>query len=224
MVDILLVTTVFLWVACCRAATPASPGDQSLNPSTGPEWQAYFVIDQQAGGVVGRAPLAPLSLASATNTYSTTFQSPAATCTMLEDALTQMFKVDVVRIAAPFDDYDFGRSGIDCQLTVVRHSTDPEDFLTIADDLKAVLMELGWQEDLTYIAYGPSETSLAFRKNDQSGLLGVGWQPSAELSCLKGQPDTGQRAYELRLYTISFSFTVAPLMSDDRSEPIAMSK
>lgn len=135
-----------------------------------------------------------------------------ATCARLQSAATEIFEGAVTEIETPFREADLGLLGINCQLIVLNGEwTAADDYLLIADAFKHELEAHGWLEDPTFIAYGPTETTLAFTKDNNSGLLHVGWQPVPHTNCVF-IPSTAicQFKPELRLYTVTFEFTVTP--------------
>ncbi|MDX1522887.1 MAG: hypothetical protein R3264_14765, partial [Anaerolineae bacterium] len=63
-----------------------------------------------------------------------------------------------------------------------------------------------WQEDPTYIAYGPNQITLAFINGNNSGILEVGWQPATEADCIAHRPAAVcQVKANHRLYTVTFT-------------------
>ena len=138
------------------------------------------------------------------------------TCETLQGMVSRLLDVEVTKTETPFADADLGLSGIDCNLTFPRSSTEDEDYLIIAQEVKADLETQGWHEDPTFIAYGPNEISLALTKNEQSGILTVGWQPATTPSCATKRALTICKM-ESRLYQVNFNFTIAPLGEDETS-------
>ncbi len=134
-----------------------------------------------------------------------------ATCDSLRSAATEIFEREVTRTATPFHDSDLDLDGVDCRLSVLGQPTEARAFTTIIDAFQQEVEAQGWVEDSTFVAYGPTETTYAFNKGSDSGLLTVGWQPAPHTNCVFDQT-TSVCHYqpELRLYTVTFNFTVSP--------------
>lgn len=138
------------------------------------------------------------------------------TCATLFAEVTDMFGRRVTKTETPFTDTALGLTGLDCQLTVVRASSEPDDYVAIAQDLKASLEAAGWREDESYVAYGPSELTLALQQADNSGMLTVRRQAIDSTTC-RGDRSTATclEGSNPHRYQITFSFTLAPLPNHD---------
>lgn len=130
------------------------------------------------------------------------------TCVALEEVAAQVLAVDVTKTETGFHEQNPELSGIDCNLTATARSASADDYLAMADELKEALAAQGWQEDPTFIAYGPDEISLGFRKGLDSGLLIVGSALALD-ACVAEQATTDcDFGPDQRTYTITFSYTV----------------
>lgn len=136
--------------------------------------------------------------------------SPKSTCAMLEGAAVQIFEGDVAKHETPFHDADLGLLGINCQLTVFNASPMADEFSGITAVFIQDLTAHGWLEDPTFIAYGPTETTIALTQDGNSGMLTINWQAVPATNCVFNADTICRFKPDLSLYTITFNFTVTP--------------
>ncbi len=127
----------------------------------------------------------------------------AETCGALADAMTQTLGVEVVTEQAPFQDYIGGGFGVGCQMTARGSGLDFESFPVVAEALKAMLGEGGWEEDIQYAADGPTGTASGLRQANGLCLMRVNWNPAEDANCPADQPiAVCDLAPEQKLYEI----------------------
>ena len=131
--------------------------------------------------------------------------SPAA-CSDLANAMAQTLGVEVATAEARFQDYIGGKTGAGCQTTATGTGLDFNDFWSVAEDLKGMLEAQGWQEEISYMADGPTGTGGGFRKDNGLCLLMVGWEPSEDADCPTDKPiGLCELSPEQKLYTIELN-------------------
>lgn len=127
----------------------------------------------------------------------------AETCGALAEAMAHPLDVEVVTTQAPFQDYISGGFGVGCQMTATGTGLDFESFPVVAEALKAMLGEGGWEEDIQYAADGPTGTASDLRQANALCLMRVNWNPSEDAHCPEDQPiSTCELKPEQRLYEI----------------------
>jgi hypothetical protein len=73
-------------------------------------------------------------------------------------------------------------------LTATGTGEDFGTFVDVAGKLNIVLSELGWREDQSYLADGPTGTATGFRKDAMLALVAVEWKPAPDVLCPQDQP------------------------------------
>ncbi len=191
--------TAFDWVAeiSYNVVAPAAMIYQVkvTNPTLGLNWQGEVdAVGQvtETGGVPTGGDFQPLS--------------PAA-CSDLANAMAQTLGVEVAMMAeTPFQDYISRETGSGCQATATGTGLDFEDFWSVAEDLKEMLNAQGWQEDISYMAGGPTGAGSGFRKDNGLCLLLAGWEPSEDADCPTDKPiGLCELSTEQQLYTITLN-------------------
>lgn len=164
-------------------------------------WQAVETLTDDT--------IADLDMATVAHQLAPPLQS-GVTCELLQAAMTDIFERTVTQTEKPFHDEALDMVGIDCQLSVLGANDNADHFLTVADALKQELEAQGWLEDPTVVAYGPTETTLAFAQEEQTGMLTVGWHTVPHPTCMFDEVSVPcQFQPEQQLYTIIFSFSLA---------------
>ncbi len=131
--------------------------------------------------------------------------SPTA-CSKLASAMAQTLGVEVATEEAPFQDYISGKTGAGCQATATGTGLDFGDFWAVAEGLKGMLKAQGWQENISYMADGPTGTGSGFHKDNGLCLLLAGWEPSEDADCPPDQPiGLCELSPEQMLYTITLN-------------------
>ena len=111
--------------------------------------------------------------------------------------------VEAATAEAPFQDHVSGKTGTGCQATATGTGLDFDDFWSVVEDLKGMLAAHGWQEDIRYMADGPTGTGGGFHKDSGLCLLMVGWEPSEDANCPSDEPiGLCELSPEQKLYTI----------------------
>lgn len=124
-------------------------------------------------------------------------------CEELANAAQQTLGVEVMTSEAPFEDYVSGEEGTGCQVTATGTGLEFESYWSVAEELKAMLADRGWQEDMKYAADGPTGTAAGVRKEGGLCLLNVSWKPSDDADCPEDQPiATCELQPEQQLYSI----------------------
>ena len=189
--------TAFDWVAevSYNLVAPAAMiyRVQVMNPTLSLDWQGEV---DAAGQVTG----------TATSTEGD-FQplSPAA-CSDLANAMAKTLGVEAATAEAPFQDYISGKTGVSCQAMATGDGLDFDDFWSVAEDLKGMLEAQGWQEDISYMAGGPTGAGSGFRKDNGLCLLMAGWEPSGDADCPTDKPiGLCELSPEQQLYTITLN-------------------
>jgi hypothetical protein len=141
--------------------------------------------------------------------------SPAL-CSDLADAMAQSLGVEVTTAEAPFQDDISGKTGTGCQTMATGTGLDFEDYWSVAEDLKGMLEAQGWQEDIRYMADGPTGTGSGFRKDNGLCLLTLGWEPSEDANCPSDEPiglcelSPRQKLYSIILNCAQDTFPAGP--------------
>jgi len=189
--------TAFDWVAeiSYNVVAPAAVIYQVkvTNPALGLEWEG----EVDAAGQVTEQPASTGGI----------FQplSPTA-CNDLASAMAQTLGVEAATAETPFQDYISRKTGASCQATATGTGLDFEDYRSVAEDLKGMLEAQGWQEDISYMADGPTGTGGGFRKANGLCLLMVGWEPSEDADCPTDKPiGLCELSPEQQLYTITLN-------------------
>jgi hypothetical protein len=190
------------------AILQASSGQTRINVQSTPNQ----VISQPVSyiRIIGDEPAVPKNLPPL-SPIKPTSEPGNETCNLLHNTAAELFESKVTQIETPFTEAELGLNGLDCKLTALKNSADAEDYVAMAQDLKAMLAIQGWREDETYIAYGPNEMTLALEKSGHSGLLTVGWQATPKAACFDNPtPAPCVKGATQRLYHITFSYSLAP--------------
>ncbi|MBC7876419.1 MAG: hypothetical protein H7Y59_04540 [Anaerolineales bacterium] len=128
----------------------------------------------------------------------------AEVCQILQEAASQSLGLTfTLEASVPFTDYSSGETGLGCSLTATTNGaaiSSPQDALT-----KLVNGFVGWTEDSTkYGADGPTGSATGLTRDSGVLLIGVSWQPSAEVSCPADQPiDSCPLTPEQKIYTVN---------------------
>jgi len=190
---ICLLLTIAILSACAGGApvTPAvepGPTDSPVTPTVD-ESPVETEAPQETGGV-----WSPLD---------------AAACDAVRAAVADALDAadDAVTVAeAPFQDIMTGEGGTGCQIRVTGTGADFDNFVRVAGDVKTVLQSLGWSEDPSYLADGPTGTAFGMRQGDWLGLVSVGWEPVAAGLCPQDQPISDcELQPEQQIYTIELN-------------------
>jgi hypothetical protein len=130
----------------------------------------------------------------------------AAACSELADAMAQALGVAVTTAEAPLRDCVSGKAGAGCQATATGTGLDFEHFMVVADTLREIFEQRGWQEDPVCTAAGPTGTGTSFRQGNIFCLLSAGWEPSEDADCPTDQPISAcELSPEQKLYTVAFN-------------------
>jgi hypothetical protein len=113
---------------------------------------------------------------------------PGDTCYALGQAIVDTLYLTATLTNAPFEDYVGGGFGTGCRALATGTGADLADLPTVAGELRAMLQERGWQEDVQYAADGPTGTASGFRQDGGLCLLSVAWEPSDDANCPSDQP------------------------------------
>jgi hypothetical protein len=110
---------------------------------------------------------------------------------------------------APFEDYLGGGSGEGCLILVGGTGADFKNHHDVFEQLKTMLVNIGWTPDMQYDGGGPTGTLGAFRRDAALMLVMVGWEPSADADCPKDQPIMAcSLTPEQQIYTIKLSIAM----------------
>lgn len=127
----------------------------------------------------------------------------ADACAELADSMSEELGVEVVTEEVEFEDYIAGGTGTGCQTTATGTGLDFESFSAVADQLKTMLTDAGWTEDMNYLADGPTGTATGLKNDGGLCLLSVNWEPSEDADCPPDQPISAcQLEPEQKIYTI----------------------
>ena len=169
------------------------------NPPTGFQWEGELDAERYLTETV-----APETTVASTGGD---FQplSPAA-CSDLANAMAQTMGVEAATAEAPFQDYISGKTGVSCQAMATGTGLDFDDFWSGTEDLKRMLEAQGWQEDISYMAGGPTGAGSGFRKDNGLCLLLAGWELSEDADCPTDKPiGLCELSPEQKLYTIELN-------------------
>jgi hypothetical protein len=98
-----------------------------------------------------------------------------ADCQTLERATRALMRAQVSRSESTFTDEFTNEPVARCQL-LVDNAQNVADVSALAANILDILEARGWEEDPTYIAEGPGETSLALQQAEATAFLQVRWQ------------------------------------------------
>lgn len=127
-------------------------------------------------------------------------------CYELGQVMMSTIDMTVTLETAHFADYLSGISGTGCQLAATGTGADFESHTVIYDDLQAMLVERGWQEDVMYAAGGPTGMGAGFRQDGALCLLMAGWEPAEDADCPSDRPISEcDLEPEQQLYTITLN-------------------
>ena len=204
--DLTVVALLLLLVAasaCTREKpTPVAPTQPA--PTTGPT-------------------SAPAALPTPTNPPQSTpaaqsvwVAADAATCTSLQDAMSQALGVPASAAEADFRDPILEGVGKGCQVIATGSGVNFKDPASAAVAVKKVLILQGWHEDVRYVADGPMGTAAGFRKGNQLCVLYSTWKPSDDAQYDKDKP-----ASEWNLQPEQQIYTIRAICAVDTSAPAA---
>lgn len=125
----------------------------------------------------------------------------AEVCQILqEDAHQSLGLTFTLEASAPFTAN--GEIGFGCSLTANTTGavlSDPNDAL-----VKLVNGFVGWNEDMSYVAGGPTGAATGMTRDSGLILIAVGWEPAPEANCPKDQPiSTCILTPDQQLYTVT---------------------
>jgi hypothetical protein len=127
-------------------------------------------------------------------------------CEELGKAIADAVGINGVMTIAPFEEFTTGEFGTGCLTTIKGDGNDFDNFWDVFETLKAVLEDLGWQEDAFIMADGPTGHVGGFRYMAKLCLLHVGWAPSEDADCPDDQPiGACELAPEQKIYTIELN-------------------
>jgi hypothetical protein len=124
----------------------------------------------------------------------------AAWLTTLQPAI----RVSLVQETVTFNDLE-GNYGTACQVHGAGTGLDFSNFTDTADTIGSIFGSLGWTAANT--ADGPTGTMREYSSGNQTGVVTITWQPSADANCPTDQPiSTCNLTAEQRLYTLTVAF------------------
>jgi hypothetical protein len=103
-----------------------------------------------------------------------------------EDAANALSATFTLEASVPFTDTLSGEAGQGCQLTATGTGTqfkNPSDVVA-----KLVKAFVGWTEQISYQADGPTGSATALTRDAGLLLVSANWQPGPEVSCPADQP------------------------------------
>ncbi|MFC1879480.1 hypothetical protein ACFLZW_06160 [Chloroflexota bacterium] len=107
---------------------------------------------------------------------------------------------------APFEDQREGTYGRGCLISVSGTGADFASPHDVFQQLKNLLVNMGWTPDPQYDADGPMGTSGGFRRDSGLMVVSVGWEPSPDANCPQDQPISAcPLTPEQKIYTITLS-------------------
>ncbi|UBF28286.1 hypothetical protein K9N68_10615 [Kovacikia minuta CCNUW1] len=113
---------------------------------------------------------------------------PKTQCQGLQKLLAQKLKVRVSFAIGAFQDGIHQKSGTGCVLRATgtgRNFTSPA---TVIQEIGALFTELGWGEDPSYAAGGPTGMATAYRRSNNLAIVQAEWEPASEVKCPPDQP------------------------------------
>lgn len=114
--------------------------------------------------------------------------TPEGNCAAATTIVNQGLGVSAIAQPTPITDPATGTTAPGCHILVEGTGADFPSFVTVAQALGSELAAAGWEEDLSYLADGPTGTATAFRKEGALALVKVGWRPSPDAGCPAEQP------------------------------------
>lgn len=127
-------------------------------------------------------------------------------CAMIQEMATQAVGATfTMEASAPFTNPKTGEAGQGCTLTATGTGVDFADPFSVMTSL--INGMLGWTEDITYQASGPTGGAAAMTRDMALMVIDVGWMPSAEVQCPADQPISAcdlkpeQKVYTIRVQT-----------------------
>jgi hypothetical protein len=131
---------------------------------------------------------------------------PPEACYELGQALMNTLHMTVTQAEASLEDPLGGMVGTGCRSMAAGTGVDFEGQVAVSSDVKQMLEERGWDEDLLYAADGPTGTAAALRQGDDVCLLSVDWAPSEAADCPPDQPISAcDLDPEQQLYIVSLN-------------------
>ena len=136
-------------------------------------------------------------------------------CQSLQQTAAQALSVDFsLQASAPFTDVPSNETGHGCRLTAVGTGKEFKDPQSVLDELvKSV--GLGWTEQISYEANGPTGADTGLTRDMGLMLIAVNWAPAAGVTCPTDQPIASctltpeQKAYTVEIdiaqYNTDFS-------------------
>ena len=156
---------LFLLNACGSAVTSAAVAEEATAIST----ETHALLGAGAPAVGEYQPVS------------------AEVCQILQDQATQSLGLTfTMETNADFTDYVSSETGQGCTLTATTNGasiSDPNAALT-----KLVGSFIGWEEQLAYVAGGPTGAATGMTRDSGLMLISVGWEPSADANCPTDQP------------------------------------
>lgn len=137
----------------------------------------------------------------------------------LPDGICEMIMADVaaelgvsdigLETNVPFTDYISGTAGEGCLITVTGTGADFTNYADVYAQLETLMGRIGWTNDMTYGAGGPTGMAGGFRRDAGLLLLEVGWKPSDDAECPDDQPISAcDLTPEQQIYTITLSIAM----------------
>jgi hypothetical protein len=163
------------------------------------------------------ATTAPIEASAPVENTVTDLYEPvsAEVCQMLQESAAEALAVEVsLENPAPFEDFITGEGGQGCRLTA---SGDGNRFASPQAALETLVnsVGLGWNEQVTYQADGPTGSATALSRDMALMLVSANWEPAEGADCPQDQPISDcdltpdQQVYTIQIdvaqYTAGFS-------------------
>jgi len=158
-------------------------------------------------------PIASCSLTPGQKLFDVTFDLASVVvyvplsadqCAAWQAALQPVLATPLVAEIVDFRDLE-GNAGTACQVRTAGTGLDFSSLGVPADAMAAVLTGAGWT--LVNGADGPTGTTREYVNGNQTAVVHVGWQPSADANCPKDQPiEACPLAPQQKLFSLSAAF------------------
>lgn len=112
----------------------------------------------------------------------------AEMCEDLRGIVSEALDAEATIEEVAFNDYINHIPGTGCQILATGTGEDFTHFVDVAQTLQGRFAELGWADDMAYVADSPTGTAFAMRMDETLALFNVSWTPAEGVECPDDQP------------------------------------
>ncbi len=125
-------------------------------------------------------------------------------CDQVQGAVEHALGVKASQRVEAFADPVSGEQGKACAIEVKGTGKEFASPMDVLEHLGPVFTQMGWKEDMTYQASGPTGEATAYRSGNNIAFLLAQWKPAKDANCPKDQPISQcDLKPEQKLYTIT---------------------